>query len=203
MPAPDAVDRGVTRRWAGEPANIGQVVLALDGSEFAERALPAAEAISRLFDATLNLVSILPARGALRVLPKGRSGGDPLEAGQVETETYLSRLAGRVKEDGVRAETYVASGPVAQALDMLTRELDADLLVMSTHGRSGVSRFMLGSNASATIQLATRPVLLLRPQALAVGGDSPGDLGVGAVGRLRVCRAGIAVGASLCQCIER
>ena len=52
---------------------------------------------------------------------------------------------------------------------MLTRELDADLLVMSTHGRSGVSRFMLGSNASATIHLATRPVLLLRPQALAAG----------------------------------
>ena len=99
VPAPDAADRGATRRWAGEPASIGQVVLALDGSEFAERALPAAEAISRLFDATLNLVSILPARGALRVLPKGRSSGDPLEAGQVETETYLSRLAGRAKEE--------------------------------------------------------------------------------------------------------
>ena len=79
------------------------------------------------------------------MLPKGRSGGDPLEAGQVETETYLSRLAGRAKEEGIRTETYVASGPVAQALAMPTRELDADLLVMSTHGRSGVSRFMFGS----------------------------------------------------------
>lgn len=169
VPAPDAVDRGAVLRWAGEPAAIGQIVLALDGSEFAERALPAAEAISRLFDATLNMVSVLPARGALRVLPKGRSSGDPLEAGQVETETYLSRLADRAKARGIRTETYVASGPVPQALDMLTRELDADLLVISTHGRSGVSRFMLGSNASATIQLATRPVLLLRPQALAAG----------------------------------
>jgi nucleotide-binding universal stress UspA family protein len=169
VPASEAADRGVARRWAGEPAGIGQIVLALDGSEFAERALPAAEAISRLFDATLNLVSILPARGALRVLPKGRSSGDPLEAGQVETETYLGRLAERAKANGIRTATYVASGPVAQGLDMLTRELDADLLVMSTHGRSGVSRFMLGSNASATIQLATRPVLMLRPQALAAG----------------------------------
>ncbi len=169
VPASEAADRGAAQRWAGEPAGIGQVVLALDGSEFAERALPAAEAISRLFDATLNLVSVLPARGALRVLPKGRSSGDPLEAGQVETETYLGRLADRAKANGIRTATYVASGPVAQALDMLTRELDADLLVMSTHGRSGVSRFMLGSNASATIQLATRPVLMLRPQALAAG----------------------------------
>ena len=126
MPAPDAVDRGVTPRWAGEPANIGKIVLALDGSEFAERALPAAEAIGRLFDATLNLVSVLPARAALRVLPKGCSGGDPLEAGQVETETYLVPVAGRAKACGIRIETYVASGPVAQALDMLTRELDAE-----------------------------------------------------------------------------
>jgi len=110
VPAPEAADRGATRRWAGEPANIGQVVLALDGSEFAERALPSAAAICRLFNASLILVSVLPARGALRVLPRGRSSGDPLEAGQVETETYLTRLAGRAKDEGIAAETYVASG---------------------------------------------------------------------------------------------
>jgi nucleotide-binding universal stress UspA family protein len=167
VPAPDAADRGATRRWSGEPAGIGQVVLALDGSEFSARVLPSAHAICRLFDASLILVSVLPARGAARVLPKGRSSGDPQQAGQVEAETYLSQLVGRAKTSGIRADYYVASGPVAQALDMLTRELDADLLVMSTHGRSGVSRFMLGSNASATIQVVTRPILLLRTQALA------------------------------------
>ena len=89
-------------------------MLALDGSEFAERALPSAEAICGLFDASLVLVSVLPARSALRVSPKGRSSGDPLEAGQVETETYLNRLAGRAKEEGIRTETYVVPGPVAQ-----------------------------------------------------------------------------------------
>ena len=40
VPAPEAADRGATRRWAGEPASIGQVVLALDGSEFAEALCP-------------------------------------------------------------------------------------------------------------------------------------------------------------------
>jgi nucleotide-binding universal stress UspA family protein len=144
--------------------------VALDGSDFAERSLPAAAAISRLFDATLALISVLPSRGALRVLPKGRSSGNPVEAGQVETEAYLDRLAGAYRDQGVRTEYYVAAGPVAQAIDVLTIELNADLLIMSTHGRSGISRFMLGSNASAVIQGLRRPVLLLRPQALA--GDS-------------------------------
>jgi nucleotide-binding universal stress UspA family protein len=169
-PADDAKDRGVARRWEGEPVVIRQVAVALDGSDFAERSLPAAAAISRLFDATLALISVLPSRGALRVLPKGRSSGNPVEAGQVETEAYLDRLAGAYRDQGVRTEYYVAAGPVAQAIDVLTIELNADLLIMSTHGRSGISRFMLGSNASAVIQGLRRPVLLLRPQALA--GDS-------------------------------
>jgi nucleotide-binding universal stress UspA family protein len=168
-PADDAKDRGVAGRWQGEPVAIRQVAVALDGSDFAQRSLPAAAAISRLFDATLALISVLPSRGALRVLPKGRSTGNPVEAGQVEIEAYLSRLAGEYRDRAVRTEYYVAAGPVAQAIDVLISELDVDLLVMSTHGRSGISRFMLGSNASAVIQRLRRPVLLLRPQALADG----------------------------------
>ena len=73
---------------------------------------------------------------------------------------------------------------------------------MSTHGRSGVSRFMLGSNASATIELATRRSCCCgRRRWLPV--RFPSDPNPGAVGRLRVCRAGIAVGSGLCQRIER
>ena len=168
-PAGDASDRGSVRRWQEQPVAVELIAVALDGSDFAERALPAAAALSRLFGATLTLISVLPARGALRVLPKGRSTGDPLEAGQAETEAYLSRLAGQYRGQGANAEYYVAAGPVAQAIEVLTRELNADLLIMSTHGRSGISRFMLGSNASAVIQLLRQPVLLLRPQALARG----------------------------------
>lgn len=168
-PADSATDRGAAQRWQEQPAAVDQVAVALDGSDFAERALPAAAAISRLFDATLTLISVLPARGALRVLPKGRSSGNPMEAGQAEIEAYLARLADQYRSDRVKTEYYVAAGPVAQAIDVLTRELDTDLLVMSTHGRSGISRFMLGSNASAVIQRLRQPVLLLRPQALDQG----------------------------------
>lgn len=168
-PAGDAIDRGTADRWQEQPAAIAQIAVALDGSEFAERALPAGAALSRLFGARLALISVLPARGALRVLPKGRSSGNPLETGQVEIEAYLSQLAGQYRNQGVEVDYYVAAGPVAPAIDVLTRELDADLLIMSTHGRSGISRFMLGSNASALIQLLRQPVLLLRPQALDEG----------------------------------
>ena len=166
-PADEASARGRTPRWTGDAAAIQQVAVALDGSAFSEAALPVAERIARMFDATLVLLTVLPARGALRILPKGRSAGNPLEAGQVETELYLNDLAGTYRAAGIRAEYYLAAGPVAQAIETMVSELDADLLVMSTHGRSGVGRFMLGSNASAALQVSSRPILLFRPQAAA------------------------------------
>lgn len=171
LPVPALVEADESRaagrsdRWRGEPATVRQVAAALDGSPFSESALPTAAAIARLFDASLVLLTVLPARGALRILPKGRSAGNALETGQVETEAYLRRLAEQQRADGVRTDYYLAAGPVAPAIDTMVRELDADLLVMSTHGRSGLGRFMLGSNASAAVQMATRPLLLLRPAA--------------------------------------
>ena len=166
LPADDASARGRAPRWTGEAAAIQQVAVALDGSAFSEAALPVAERIARLFDATLVLLTVLPARGALRILSKGRSAGNPLEAGQVETELYLNGLAAKYRSAGIRTEYYLAAGPVAQAIETMVSELEADLLVMSTHGRSGIGRFMLGSNASAALQVASRPVLLLRPDAV-------------------------------------
>jgi nucleotide-binding universal stress UspA family protein len=168
-PADEAKDRGPAVRWADKSVAIAHVAVSLDGSEFAERALPSAAAVCRVFDATLVLISVLPSRGALRILPQGRSSGNTPEAGQAETEAYLDRVAQRYRADGLRVEYYVAAGPVAQAIDVLTRELGIDLLIMSTHGRSGVSRFMLGSNASAFLQLLHVPVILLRPETLAPG----------------------------------
>jgi nucleotide-binding universal stress UspA family protein len=168
-PADEAKDHGLAGRREEERVAIDHVAVTLDGSEFAERALPSAVAVCRVFDATLVLISVLPSRGALRILPQGRSSGNTLEAGQAETEAYLDQLAQRHRADGLRIEYYVAAGPVAQGIDVLTRELGVDLLIMSTHGRSGVSRFMLGSNASAFLQLLHVPVILLRPETLAVG----------------------------------
>ena len=164
--ADEAADRGHAPRWTGDAAAIQQVAVTLDGSPFSEAALPVAERIARIFDATLVLLTVLPARGALRILPKGRSSGNPLEAGQVETELYLNGLAAKYRSAGIRTEYYLAAGPVAQAIETMVSELEADLLVMSTHGRSGIGRFMLGSNASAALQVASRPVLLLRPDAV-------------------------------------
>jgi nucleotide-binding universal stress UspA family protein len=152
--------------WKGESAVIKRIVVSLDGSDFGERALPMARAICQVTGAAMTLVSVIPVKGLLRILPSSRGAGGDVEAGQVEREGYLAELAGRMRAAGIKTDYFVAAGPVAEAIEAVVEDTDADILVMSTRGRSGMSRFLMGSVANAVVQLITRPVLLLRPAEL-------------------------------------
>ncbi len=154
--------------WRGQPAEVHRVMVTLDRSEFSERALPIAEAICRATGATMLLVSVLPVGEQARVLTGIDTAGG-LADRQLETETYLSDIAGRMKVAGISTDYSVAAGGVAQAINLLMRGKDADILVMSTRGLSGVGRFLMGSTADAVVQRVTKPVLLIRPERLAPG----------------------------------
>ena len=145
--------------WHGQPAEIRKILVTLDSSEFAERALPMAEAICRATGASILLVS---------VMSKSRSTGDVATA-KIERENYLSTIAGRMKTAGLKADYVVAAGSVSQAVKTLMDEAEVDILVMSTRGLSGMGRLLLGSTADAIVQVVARPVLLIRPEKLAPG----------------------------------
>jgi len=163
-PAPHA-------RWRGQQVAIERIMVSLDGSETAERVLPFAKTLCRKFGASLTLASVLPMRGAAQALvplAEQRPAADrpvveALQAGQASREGYLRGVAARIQRGGIDTHYLVAAGPIAQAINLLLGETRSDLLVMSTHGRSGVGRWLLGSVANAVIQLVTRPVLLVRP----------------------------------------
>src|SRR5581483_4835666 len=70
---------------------------------------------------------------------------------------------------GVRAETAVVGGRAADVVLELAEQPDVRLVVMATHGRSGPSRWLLGSVAEQVVRKAPRPVLLLTPRSLAAG----------------------------------
>jgi len=158
-------------QWRGQQVTIERIMVSLDGSETAERVLPFAESLCRKFGAGLTLASVLPVRGAAHVLiPIGGSGPataqpttEELRAGQASHEGYLRSVAARIERGGIDTHYFVAAGPIAQAINLLLGETRSDLLLMSTHGRSGVGRWLMGSVANAVIQLVTRPVLLIRP----------------------------------------
>jgi len=139
--------------------NFKKILVPLDGSALAEAAL--GRAVEFAGDGvTLMLLRAVEAH----TLP----GVDPSDA-QVEVvreaEDYLAAVAARLAESGVaQVETSVWYGPAALAIVEAARLRKADLIVMSTHGRSGLGRLILGSVAESVLRGTTTPILLLRTE---------------------------------------
>jgi nucleotide-binding universal stress UspA family protein len=137
---------------------IERVLVPLDGSDLAESAVTTAGEMARPGIATLILIRAAEAH----TFP----GVDPTDA-QVqvvrEAETYLAAMAERLKQQGItKVETSVWYGPAAGAIVDAARARKADLIVMTTHGRGGLGRLILGSVAESVLRGTTTPILLLR-----------------------------------------
>ncbi len=135
------------------------VLVPLDGSELAEAALPKAEElVAMMKEPKLLLLRVAEAH----TFP----GVDPTEA-QVrvvrEAEQYLDAIADRLARKGIRnVQTSVWYGASAASIVEAARFYEADLIVMSTHGRSGLGQLILGSVAQSVIHSTTTPILLVR-----------------------------------------
>jgi nucleotide-binding universal stress UspA family protein len=140
------------------------MLVPLDGSLLGERALPIATALARATGARLVLVRVAWAA----TLP----GTDPAQA-QVraveEAEAYLNGVVHRLAEQAIRAEIAVPYDRPAEGILAEIALRHADLVVMSTHGRSGLGRVVYGSVAEAVLVRSPAPVLLVR----ADGGHAP------------------------------
>jgi nucleotide-binding universal stress UspA family protein len=137
---------------------LDRILVALDGSGLAEAALWSALDLAEKNGATLSLVRAAEIHG----LP----GTDKVEA-QVtairEAEDYLAAVVRRLADRGFRrAETHVWYGPPAAAIVEAATTQRADLIVMSTHGRSGLGRLILGSVAESVLRGTTAPILIVR-----------------------------------------
>lgn len=141
------------------------IVVPLDGSTFAEQALPYALQLSKASGARLVLVLAHEVPG-MAMSDLSVPGMDRLDEEAREWEQdYLRSLAKRLREDAKQpTSTIFDSGPVtSSALEEAVKEQHADLVVMTTHGRSGLARAWLGSVADALARRLDVPMLLIRP----------------------------------------
>lgn len=138
-----------------------KVVIPLDGSPLAEQMLDYIKHVTSPTETELVLVSVFdllqyrsiqfdhgPVRLAATVL--------------AELERYLNQHREKLERAGYRIHTHVMEGDVAHQIIKLAKDVEADLIAMTTHGRSGFVRFALGSIAERVIQRAETPLLLLR-----------------------------------------
>jgi acetoin utilization protein AcuB len=172
-PAPVAAP-GAT---SATPRSPRRILVPLDGSTLAEAALPRAADLARRSGAGLYLLRAVE----VATFP----GVDPTEA-QVravrEAEGYLADVQQRlVKAGHADVETSAWYGPAAYAIVEAARTRDVDQIVMTTHGRSGLGRLVLGSVAESVLRGTTTPVLLLRVEGAPVEAPpGPGSAGAGA-----------------------
>jgi nucleotide-binding universal stress UspA family protein len=148
------------RRWEGRPR---RVLVPLDGSELAERALEPATALAAP-EGELLLYQVLPPAAATAAdLEHDPTWSEILEEIRAEVLRYLERVAERLRTAGYRVRTATDYGEPAACIADCARREEADLIVLSSHGRSGLARWLLGSVADALVRRAPVPLLLLRP----------------------------------------
>jgi nucleotide-binding universal stress UspA family protein len=149
-------------------ASYQNMIVPLDTSAFAEQALDHASELTSAMNATLHLVSIVspPHTLPFHIHKEEKSHAlmkATLHQKEVEKRThYLAQKAEPFKEQGIRVHTEVVSGHPAEEILRLCMLHQETLLVMTTHGRSGLRRLLLGGIAMKVVQGAHVPVLLIR-----------------------------------------
>ena len=157
-----------TLRPVGRGCIVPKTLLVpLDGSEESEASLPWATKLAQERGLTLTLARVAE-------YPNFGAGAYPeetmdvqtyelvLEVEEDEAKTYLTRIREQVAETGVPVETIMRDGKPSMTLLDLADELSAAAIVIASHGRSGVKRFVLGSVARQLVSHASTPVFLVR-----------------------------------------
>ena len=134
-----------------------KILVPLDGSALAEAILPQVTELARVHAAELVILRV--------ALAHAFPGADPTEAqlhAVRDSEKYLEGVEQGLKGGGLQVSSVVRYGHAAEEILDHSAFAGIDLIAMSTHGRTGVSRWVLGSVAEKVLRASTTPLLLVR-----------------------------------------
>jgi len=145
---------------------ITSIVVPLDGSSFAEQALPHAARLARKSGALLRIALVHTPTSRWDPGVEFRIFDPDVEIQVREQEyAYLERVAGEFPSGaGFRVECALLNGAVAEALEDYIVRTGTDLVVMTSHGRGGLGRLVLGNVADQLVHRLHVPVLVVRPE---------------------------------------
>lgn len=153
------------------------ILVPLDGSARAESALPVARQLAELLGAPILLArvgSVVPVPFASSYMPVPAEAYQQLVNDERQlARDYLNKQGQLLGEQGISVRTVLAEGDAASALLDICRAEQVGLSVMTTHGRTGLVRFALGSVADRLVRYGHAPVLLLRSYGREDGTSSP------------------------------
>jgi nucleotide-binding universal stress UspA family protein len=139
---------------------INRILVATDFSACARRAIEYGTCVARAWSAHIDLLYVVE---VLRRLEFDTPFADPsLEKRQGEAARLLSDLAARMKQEGLDVDWHLREGIPSEQIGQTAFEQRADLVVVGTHGRTGLDHIMLGSTAERVIKQAPCPTLTVR-----------------------------------------
>ena len=151
----------LTVRGGSRVRRIRRVLHASDFSRASGAAFVRAVEMARANRAELLLAHVLKPRVPLADVPS-EVYEDIAASTQAQTQTQLDHLAAEAKKRGVRTRTLVMGGMVHEQIARAARSQHADLVVLGTHGRTGLAKLFLGSIAGRVVSTAPCPVLTVR-----------------------------------------
>ena len=144
------------------------ILVPLDGSPFSELALPHAAALASKFDCKITLVAVFETPHVYQAVMDKNGGvlNDIHQAAIREVSDYLEGVKSSLVAEGLSVEyEFIEGGNVPAAILETIEESGADLIVMCTHGRTGLDRWRFGSVAQRVARHSPVPVVLIRPNA--------------------------------------
>jgi nucleotide-binding universal stress UspA family protein len=169
---PVVLVRAAATTRAATPA-LRDLLVPLDGSELSEAMLPLAVDLARASGAALHVVRVVePAwAGAMGAFGTEVAYLSPAQVNLLEQELltdarqHLDGVTSRLRADDVRVVWEVRIGKPAEEITRAAQTIDADLILMSSHGRGGIRRWAFGSVANEVLQRSAVPVMIQLPHA--------------------------------------
>ncbi len=142
--------------------SLKNILVPLDQSPEAEQALSIAQSLARAYDGQITLLTV--------VEPKGKIHSDQNDNGpsanltdEISAKDYLEDVAEDIKGSGYKVSYLIRKGSPAKEIGAFASNPGSDLLIMSTHGRSRLRRWLVSSITSEVIYQTTPPLLVVRP----------------------------------------
>jgi len=144
---------------------FGSIVVGTDGSETASEAVRQATELANAVGATIHLVSAFEPVSSQRLREERQQAPDDLQwavNAREDVDGTLKDASEKIKEGGVKVETYARQGDPADAILDVAEEKNADLIVVGNKGMTGAKRFLLGSVPNKVSHHAPCSVMIIR-----------------------------------------
>lgn len=151
---------------------IKRILVNLDGSNLSEIVLPIAEEMSKTLQAEINLFRVaerstfLTTMGIAMIneMPNEIALDRQSDLAKSEATDYLNKIKDSLAKKEVKASIAMGEGPIAEQILNYAEKNEVDLIAMSTHGRSGMGRWVFGSITDKVIHAGDKPIMVVRPK---------------------------------------